>query len=64
MERKRYNQPFIKFNESYSIEAFCDGASIPYGGDDGPGIAESKQREEEINAENAMESASSWGKLW
>lgn len=36
----------------------CGDDSLPFGGDDGPGVVETKQREDEL------EEPTPWGSLW
>ena len=62
--KKLYINPSVVF-EKWEMQTPCMGnASLPYGGDDGPGIAESKERQEQPEEVEQEEEDSSWGNLW
>ena len=59
MKKKQYVQPLMESDTCSTLNAYMAGDnSIPYGGGDGPGIAEGKERNEQ------EEKDSSWGNLW
>ena len=68
MKKKQYVQPLMESDTCSTLNAYMAGDnSIPYGGGDGPGIAEGKEREESnVNeiSEDKSEEENSWGNLW
>lgn len=60
MDKKTYLQPTILNTAPQTLDYICGDLSLPYGGDDGPGEAEAKEREiEEEPTEPEI-----WGTLW
>lgn len=62
MKVKTYIKPNIKVSPMIAALSIC-GASIEYGGEDGPGIAEGKERNY-LEEEEETEIQSDWGNLW
>ena len=60
----KYMKPELRIIDSSVEYDLCGGPSLPYGGDDGPGIAESKERDNSIDEEEQQEVQTSWGSLW
>lgn len=60
----KYLEPELRIIDSSVEYDLCGGQSLSYGGDDGPGIAESKERDNSIDEEEQHEVQTSWGTLW
>ena len=59
MKKKLYIKRSLEFENCSALIAYMAGDnSVPWGGDDGPGIAEGKERNDEDKDD------SSWGNLW
>ena len=59
MKKKKYIMPSTEVDNCFVITPYMAGDnSVPWGGDDGPGIAEGKERNDEDKED------SSWGNLW
>jgi len=60
---KSYQKPIVDFCDVVNDSGFCDNKSLPYGGEDGPGVADTKEREVELQ-EDEYQNQSEWGTLW
>jgi len=61
---KKYQKPDALLTTTFIKYDLLDGASLPYGGEDGPGIAESKERDELYEETQNEETQNEWGNLW
>ncbi len=63
MKKKIYIKPLTESENCFTTLVYMAGDnSIPYGGEDGPGIAEGKERQ----GQDALEKNEdrTWGNLW
>lgn len=58
MKKSAYIAPQQETLLSVPCTYVCGDNSLPYGGEDGPGVAETKQREDD------PEEPTPWGSLW
>lgn len=66
MKKKNYIQPSLESEKMMMNNPLMGDASLPSGGEGGPGIAEGKSRESQIEVvdENEENVNYSWGDLW
>lgn len=57
MEKKTYQMPMLTLTSVQQKLSLCS-ASLPGGGEGGPGIAEGKERDDQKEEDNK------WGNLW